>query len=209
MRGIDGHLERCLCHIFSSIGSGTRPTVRRTDSGRSSLEVCRIGKLSRSCHGRRSRTRKSFGRRMVGRFLRMGGVSCSFLLILLSNRSTAQQHSSRSYLGGLFGLKGLPLARYSISRFTLILFLLTFSIDGYARKIHYTCDLFFALSWGAITGFNSPFPWFYPVFFTCMIIHRAVRDIQRCRAKYGKAWEEYERQVPYLFIPVSSIPMVS
>jgi delta24(24(1))-sterol reductase len=36
-----------------------------------------------------------------------------------------------------------------------------------------------------------------------MIVHRAIRDIQRCRKKYGKAWEEYERQVPYLFIPVS------
>lgn len=36
-----------------------------------------------------------------------------------------------------------------------------------------------------------------------MILHRALRDIQRCRAKYGKAWDEYERQVPYLFIPVS------
>lgn len=38
-----------------------------------------------------------------------------------------------------------------------------------------------------------------------MIIHRAIRDIQRCRKKYGKAWEEYERQVPYLFIPVSLV----
>ncbi|ETI24359.1 hypothetical protein G647_03728 [Cladophialophora carrionii CBS 160.54] len=76
---------------------------------------------------------------------------------------------------------------------------------GYARKIHYTCDLFFALSWGAVTGFRSPFPWFYPVFFTAMIIHRTLRDIEKCRAKYGKAWEEYERQVPYLFIPVSQM----
>ncbi|KAK9415391.1 putative Delta(24(24(1)))-sterol reductase [Seiridium unicorne] len=72
---------------------------------------------------------------------------------------------------------------------------------GYARKIHYTCDAFFAISWGLITGFNSPFPWFYPVFFCCMITHRAVRDIQRCRQKYGEAWLEYEKQVPYLFIP--------
>ncbi|KAK5222578.1 C-24(28) sterol reductase [Exophiala xenobiotica] len=80
----------------------------------------------------------------------------------------------------------------------------TILADGwyaYARKIHYSCDLFFALSWAAVTGFQSPFPWFYPVFFTCMIIHRAIRDIQKCRRKYGKAWEEYERQVPYLFIP--------
>ena len=36
-----------------------------------------------------------------------------------------------------------------------------------------------------------------------MIIHRASRDIARCREKYGEAWEEYTRRVPYLFIPVS------
>ena len=36
-----------------------------------------------------------------------------------------------------------------------------------------------------------------------MILHRAYRDIQKCSAKYGDAWKEYERQVPYLFIPVS------
>ncbi|KAK3903097.1 Delta(14)-sterol reductase [Staphylotrichum tortipilum] len=72
---------------------------------------------------------------------------------------------------------------------------------GLARKVHYTCDVFFATSWGLITGFNSPFPWFYPVFFVTMIAHRAWRDISRCREKYGEAWLEYERQVPYLFIP--------
>ena len=36
-----------------------------------------------------------------------------------------------------------------------------------------------------------------------MILHRAWRDVQKCRAKYGEFWKEYERQVPYLFIPVS------
>lgn len=76
-------------------------------------------------------------------------------------------------------------------------------IDGYARKIHYTADMFFALSWALITGFNSPLPWFYPIFFAVMISHRAYRDIKKCEAKYGEAWQEYKRQVPYLFIPVS------
>ncbi|KAI4199666.1 MAG: hypothetical protein LQ350_004457 [Teloschistes chrysophthalmus] len=74
---------------------------------------------------------------------------------------------------------------------------------GYARKIHYTADMYFALSWAFITGFHSPLPWFYPVFFAIMISHRAYRDIQKCEAKYGEAWQEYKRQVPYLFIPVS------
>lgn len=74
---------------------------------------------------------------------------------------------------------------------------------GLARKIHYSCDMFFALSWGLITGLNSPFPWFYSVFFAIMITHRAMRDISKCRIKYGETWKEYEKQVPYLFIPVS------
>jgi hypothetical protein len=36
-----------------------------------------------------------------------------------------------------------------------------------------------------------------------MIVHRAYRDIQRCKVKYGESWTEYEKLVPYLFIPVS------
>lgn len=63
--------------------------------------------------------------------------------------------------------------------------------------------MYFALSWALIGGFSSPLPWFYPVFFFIMISHRAYRDIQKCEAKYGEAWQEYKRQVPYLFIPVS------
>ncbi|EFQ35801.1 ergosterol biosynthesis ERG4/ERG24 family protein [Colletotrichum graminicola M1.001] len=77
-------------------------------------------------------------------------------------------------------------------------------VDGWfaiVRKPNYVPDMFFSFSWGLITGFKSPFPWFYFVFFMVMIIHRTDRDISRCRRKYGEAWKRYEREVPYLFIP--------
>ncbi|KAF7931348.1 hypothetical protein EAE99_003819 [Botrytis elliptica] len=75
---------------------------------------------------------------------------------------------------------------------------------GLARKINYSFDLYFTVSWGLFTGFDSPFPWFCLVFFTVMIARRAMRDITKCRQKYGDAWRQYEKQVPYLFIPVNS-----
>ncbi|EPE30115.1 hypothetical protein GLAREA_12838 [Glarea lozoyensis ATCC 20868] len=77
-------------------------------------------------------------------------------------------------------------------------------VDGwykYARKIHYTCDVYFAVAWAVLAGFKSPFPWFYPVFFTCMIAHRARRDVRRCEVKYGDSWVEYKKMVPWLFVP--------
>jgi len=77
-------------------------------------------------------------------------------------------------------------------------------IDGwwrYARKIHYTCDIYMALSWGLSCGFNSFVPYFYFSFFTGMIIHRANRDIAKCSEKYGKDWDKYCNIVPYQFIP--------
>ena len=77
-------------------------------------------------------------------------------------------------------------------------------VDGwwrYARKIHYTADALMALSWGLICGFDHFLPYFYVMFFVVMILHRAHRDIERCKRKYGADWDRYTKEVPYIFVP--------
>ncbi|PRT55119.1 Delta(24(24(1)))-sterol reductase [Wickerhamiella sorbophila] len=71
----------------------------------------------------------------------------------------------------------------------------------YAHKAHYTADFIQNLCWALITGFNSPLPYFYPVFFFFMILHRCDRDMKKCAAKYGDDWVEYRKRCPYIFIP--------
>lgn len=80
----------------------------------------------------------------------------------------------------------------------------TLLIDGfwrYARKIHYTADIVMAFTWALACGFDAVLPFFYPVFFLAMILHRASRDERRCAEKYGDDWERYKEMVPYRFIP--------
>jgi len=79
--------------------------------------------------------------------------------------------------------------------------LLTDGWYRYARKFHYTADLFMALSWGLITGFTSFLPYFYLSFFIVVLVHRVTRDNERCAKKYGKDWEKYVKTVPHIFIP--------
>lgn len=72
---------------------------------------------------------------------------------------------------------------------------------GYARKIHYTCDIVMALTWGLSCGFTHFLPYLYVSFFICMISHRYTRDVHRCERKYGDDWVKYKKTVPYAFIP--------
>eukprot|EP00730_Choanoeca_flexa_P014898 TRINITY_DN6684_c0_g1_i1.p1 TRINITY_DN6684_c0_g1~~TRINITY_DN6684_c0_g1_i1.p1 ORF type:complete len:443 (+),score=82.67 TRINITY_DN6684_c0_g1_i1:56-1330(+) len=72
---------------------------------------------------------------------------------------------------------------------------------GVARHINYFGDLLMALAWSLPCGFNSVIPYFYPIYFAVLLWHRELRDEHKCSAKYGKAWDEYCKRVPYRIIP--------
>ena len=62
-----------------------------------------------------------------------------------------------------------------------------------------------AWSWGLLAGWplsgnNGLAPLFYPTFLTILLIHRAIRDEEKCLAKYGAGYEEYMRLVPYKIV---------
>jgi delta24(24(1))-sterol reductase len=55
--------------------------------------------------------------------------------------------------------------------FCLVSFIWMFFFFG-RRKLHYTCDIAMALSWGLVCGFTHVLPYFYVTFFMIMITHR-------------------------------------
>lgn len=71
---------------------------------------------------------------------------------------------------------------------------------GMARKINYTGDLVMALSWSLLCG-PVLLPYFYPIYMTVLLVHRAYRDDVACQEKYGACWDKYKKKVPYVLIP--------
>ncbi|KAM9211870.1 delta(14)-sterol reductase LBR [Dugong dugon] len=72
---------------------------------------------------------------------------------------------------------------------------------GFVRHPNYLGDLIMALAWSLPCGFNHVLPYFYVTYFTVLLIHREARDEHHCRKKYGLAWEQYCRRVPYRIFP--------
>ena len=48
---------------------------------------------------------------------------------------------------------------------------------------------------------NGALVLFYAVFLTLLLVFRAKRDEGKCRAKYGEAYSEYAKLVPWLIVP--------
>ena len=72
---------------------------------------------------------------------------------------------------------------------------------GIARHFHYVGEILGALCWSLPALAGGFIPYFYVFYLTLLLVHRAKRDDVRCRLKYGKYWEEYTRQVPYMILP--------
>jgi 7-dehydrocholesterol reductase len=72
---------------------------------------------------------------------------------------------------------------------------------GISRHFHYIPEILSAFFWSCATGFNFFAPFFYVMFLTILLTHRAFRDDVKCKNKYGKHWDEYRKLVPYKIIP--------
>ena len=79
--------------------------------------------------------------------------------------------------------------------------LLTSGWWGIARHMNYTGDLLLSLCYSLVCGFGYIFPYFYFLFMIILLVHRCLRDEDRCRRKYGLGWKKYCDQVPFRLIP--------
>ncbi|XP_070554979.1 delta(14)-sterol reductase LBR-like [Ptychodera flava] len=72
---------------------------------------------------------------------------------------------------------------------------------GMVRHPNYLGDILMAISWSLPCGFNSILPWFYPLYFIVLLIHREWRDSHECKKKYGQDWDHYCSLVKYRIVP--------
>jgi delta14-sterol reductase len=79
--------------------------------------------------------------------------------------------------------------------------LLADGLWSWARHLNYFGDWLMGFAWCLSCGFDSPIPYFYAAYFAILLVHRERRDEDKCRKKYGKAWQEYVSIVPWRIIP--------
>ncbi|ORY84763.1 ergosterol biosynthesis ERG4/ERG24 [Protomyces lactucae-debilis] len=74
---------------------------------------------------------------------------------------------------------------------------------GLAHQINYFGDLLISLAMCLCcgTGHNALLGYFYVVYMFILLNHRILRSEDRCKAKYGKYWDEYCARVKYKMIP--------
>lgn len=72
---------------------------------------------------------------------------------------------------------------------------------GASRHINYLGDWLMSIAWCLPCGYATPIPYFYAIYFAVLLLHRQLRDDDKCRKKYGKDWERYCEIVKWRIIP--------
>ena len=54
---------------------------------------------------------------------------------------------------------------------------------------------------GEAQGWGMLITYFYILYFAILLIHRELRDEEKCLRKYGKDWTEYQKRVPWRILP--------
>jgi protein-S-isoprenylcysteine O-methyltransferase Ste14 len=72
---------------------------------------------------------------------------------------------------------------------------------GVSRHMNYLGDWLMGVAWSLNCGFARILPWFYPIYFAVLLIHREWRDARHCEAKYGDDWRRYTERVRWRIIP--------
>ncbi|TPX37052.1 hypothetical protein SmJEL517_g00864 [Synchytrium microbalum] len=72
---------------------------------------------------------------------------------------------------------------------------------GLSRHFNYVGDLMISMAMCMSCGTKHLSAYFYIIYMTWLLLDRIYRDDHRCRAKYGKYWDQYIKAVPYKLIP--------
>lgn len=73
-----------------------------------------------------------------------------------------------------------------------------------SRHINYLGEILMAVGLALPGGWPaspSLLPWLYPLYYVALLFPREREDSRVCELKYGQAWRDYCRAVPYRIIP--------
>ena len=79
--------------------------------------------------------------------------------------------------------------------------LLASGLWGSARHFNYVFELAATLAWTAPALTGSLLPYLHFLFLLVLLVHRSLRDDEKCRLKYAKYWDKYCAAVPYRILP--------